>query len=42
MKNQEVSIKLIEHATHDVLHIVVEKPEGMEFEPRQATRKGIQ
>ena len=36
MKNQ-VTIKSIEHATHDVLHIVVEKPEGMDFEPGQAT-----
>lgn len=37
MKNQEVTIKSIEHATHDVLHIVVEKPDGMEFQPGQAT-----
>ncbi len=37
MKNQEVTIKSIGHATHDVLHIVVEKPEGMAFEPGQAT-----
>lgn len=37
MENQEVTIKSIEHATHDVLHIVVEKPEGLEFEPGQAT-----
>lgn len=37
MKNQEVTIKSIGHATHDVLHIVLEKPEGMNFEPGQAT-----
>ncbi len=37
MKNQVVSIKSIGHATHDVLHIVVEKPDGMQFEPGQAT-----
>ena len=37
MKNQEVNIRSIGHATHDVLHIVVEKPDGMDFEPGQAT-----
>ena len=37
MKNQEVTIKSIGHATHDVLHIVTEKPEGMDFHPGQAT-----
>lgn len=37
MKNQEVTIRTIEHATHDVLHIVVDKPEGVRFEPGQAT-----
>lgn len=37
MKNQEVTIKSIGHATHDVLHIVTEKPEGMRFHPGQAT-----
>lgn len=37
MKNQEVTIKSIGHATHDVLHIVVEKPVGMDFTPGQAT-----
>lgn len=37
MENQEVTIKSIDHATHDVLHIVVEKPDGMDFEPGQAT-----
>ena len=37
MKNQEVNIKSIGHATHDVLHIVLEKPEGMDFKPGQAT-----
>ncbi|MBJ7882145.1 flavodoxin reductase [Gelidibacter salicanalis] len=37
MKNQVVHIKSIAHATHDVLHIVTEKPEGMTFKPGQAT-----
>ncbi|MBA6153556.1 ferredoxin reductase domain-containing protein [Gelidibacter maritimus] len=37
MKNQEVTIKSIGYATHDVLHIVVEKPDGMNFESGQAT-----
>lgn len=37
MEKQEVNIKSIEHATHDVLHIVLEKPEGVSFEPGQAT-----
>lgn len=37
MKNQEVTIKTIKHATHDVLHIVVDKPDGVSFEPGQAT-----
>lgn len=37
MKNQELTIKSIGHATHDVLHIVVEKADGMDFEPGQAT-----
>lgn len=37
MKNQFVKIKSIEHATHDVLHIKTEKPEGLNFTPGQAT-----
>ena len=37
MKNQEVTIKSIGHATHDVLHIVLDKPDRMTFEPGQAT-----
>jgi ferredoxin-NADP reductase len=37
MKNQHVKIKSIAHNTHDVLHIVTEKPEGIEFTPGQAT-----
>lgn len=37
MKNQEVTIKSIGHETHDVLNIVLEKPEGLDFKPGQAT-----
>src|SRR5680860_640438 len=37
MKTQPVKIKLIEHATHDVLHIVTEKPRDIDFVPGQAT-----
>lgn len=37
MKNQHVKIKSIAHNTHNVLHIVTEKPEGIEFTPGQAT-----
>lgn len=41
MKNQIVKITNIGHITHDVLHIMVEKPEGMEFTPGQATEVSI-
>lgn len=41
MKNQIVSIKSNEHATHDVLHIMTEKPESMDFHPGQATEISI-
>lgn len=37
MKNQVVHIKSIAYATHDVMHIVTEKPDGMTFIPGQAT-----
>lgn len=37
MKNEPVKIKSIEHVTHDVLHIVIEKPFGADFKPGQAT-----
>lgn len=37
MKTQPVKIKLIGHATHDVLHIVTEKPMDIDFLPGQAT-----
>lgn len=37
MKNQFIRIKSIEHATHDVLHLKTEKPEGLDFTPGQAT-----
>lgn len=41
MKNQIVQITNIGHITHDVLHIMVEKPEGMDFTPGQATEVSI-
>lgn len=37
MKKQEVTIQKIEFITHDVLHIVLEKPEDVSFKPGQAT-----
>lgn len=37
MEKQPVKIKYIGHATHDVLRIVTEKPEGIDFVPGQAT-----
>lgn len=37
MENHVVKIESIGHATHDVLNIVLEKPEGMTFVPGQAT-----
>ncbi len=37
MKMQPVKIKSIDHATHDVLKIVTEKPEDINFVPGQAT-----
>ncbi|TXE09157.1 flavodoxin reductase [Gelidibacter salicanalis] len=37
MKNQVVQIKSIAFITHNVLHIITEKPEGMNFIPGQAT-----
>lgn len=37
MKNEPVKIKSIKHGTHDVLHIVTEKPFGADFTPGQAT-----
>ena len=37
MDKQIVKIKSINHATHDVLHIITEKPSGLQFEPGQAT-----
>ncbi len=37
MKKQPVRIKSISHHTHDVLHIITEKPNGIEFTPGQAT-----
>lgn len=36
MKNEPVNVNLVEHLTPDVLRIVVEKPEGANFEPGQA------
>lgn len=37
MKNEPVKIKSIDHVTHDVLQIVLEKPEEVNFVPGQAT-----
>ncbi|KXO01141.1 flavodoxin reductase [Aequorivita aquimaris] len=37
MKNQLVKIISIRHITHNVLHIVTEKPEDVSFTPGQAT-----
>lgn len=37
MEKQPVKIKSIQHATHDVLQIVTEKPEDINFVPGQAT-----
>lgn len=37
MKNESVRVKKVEHLTHDVLHIVVDKPDGANFHPGQAT-----
>ncbi|MBS1492967.1 MAG: flavodoxin reductase [Bacteroidetes bacterium] len=41
MEEHIVKIKVIEHATHDVLRIVLEKPEGYNFNPGQATEISI-
>lgn len=41
MKNQYVKIKSISYHTHNVLHIITDKPEGMEFTPGQATEMFI-
>lgn len=37
MKNEPVSIKKVEYLTHDVLHVVVEKPDEVNYTPGQAT-----
>lgn len=37
MKNEPVRVKKVEHFTHDVLHIVLEKPDEVNFHPGQAT-----
>ncbi len=37
MEKQPVTIKKIHHITHDVLHIVTEKPKEASFAPGQAT-----
>ena len=37
MKNEPVKITSIEHVTHDVIRIVLEKPEGADFVSGQAT-----
>lgn len=37
MKNEPVTIRKIEYLTHDVLHIIVDKPEDANFHSGQAT-----
>ena len=37
MKNEPVRVKKVEYLTPDVLHIVVEKPDGVSYTPGQAT-----
>lgn len=39
--NHIVKIKSIAHITHDVLHIVAEKPDNLEFKPGQAVEVSI-
>ncbi|ADY52003.1 oxidoreductase FAD/NAD(P)-binding domain protein [Pseudopedobacter saltans DSM 12145] len=39
--NHIVKIKLVEHVTHDVLHIVAEKPADLDFKPGQAVEISI-
>jgi|SRR5690625_2385347 len=41
MKNQIVKITKIGHITHNVLHIMVEKPDGVNFTPGQATEVSV-
>lgn len=41
MKNYTVSVKSIDHVTHDVLRIVTEKPEGFNFVSGQADNISI-
>jgi len=41
MKKHHVKIKSVRHITHDVLQIVVEKPEQFHFVPGQATEISI-
>lgn len=38
---QIVKIKSKEHITHDVLHFVMDKPEGLDFKPGQAVELSI-
>jgi ferredoxin-NADP reductase len=41
MKKSIVKIQSIKHITHDVLQLVIEKPEGFSFIPGQATHLSI-
>lgn len=41
MEEHILKIKKIEHATHDVLRIVLKKPQGYNFNPGQATEIAI-
>jgi ferredoxin-NADP reductase len=41
MRKQIVSIKSIQHITHDVLQIITEKPENFNYTPGQATEISV-
>ncbi|WP_047414972.1 flavodoxin reductase [Cellulophaga sp. Hel_I_12] len=39
--NYKIQVKKIENVTHDVLHLITDKPEGYTFTPGQATELAI-
>ena len=41
MEQHTLKVKSVEHATHDVLRITMEKPQNFNFEPGQATEIAI-
>jgi len=41
MKSSTIIIKEIKFITHDVLHLICSKPEGLKFTPGQATKLAI-